>query len=157
MQLARVKLDTTAPCCTEAGLILCGLSLHVNGLNFPSPEWVDFPIVVLGWWTEAVIPLLRGSAEPVQARFMEGPYVIEFRVRTAEIWHMDLVKRGLSRSILYSADIDVETFLNSLIDACDCAIDMCHRQGFWSSDADNLAKAAGSLREEIKTFKKKPM
>jgi hypothetical protein len=56
----------------------------LDGVAFPEAGWTDFPMVILPWWTDAAIKLLRGAAGPVEMRFMDGPYWVELCANGAD-------------------------------------------------------------------------
>src|ERR1043166_5263640 len=40
---------------------------------FPAKGWSDFPVIILGWWTEALLQLEVPARREVKWRFMDGP------------------------------------------------------------------------------------
>ena len=58
----------------DQGVVTGGLWLAVDGQAFPEADWNDFPLVVLGWWAEAVADLLNGGPSR-ELLFMDGPYL----------------------------------------------------------------------------------
>jgi hypothetical protein len=66
--------------------------LEVDGAAFPAAPWRDRPVVILGWWTENHVEMLR-TGRPAQNSFMEGPY--EFTVSPRGEWlTIALIRRG---------------------------------------------------------------
>lgn len=41
--------------------------------DFPEANWVDFPVVILGWWLTELGMLARGGTKRAACRFMDGP------------------------------------------------------------------------------------
>jgi hypothetical protein len=46
--------------------------LVINGRDFPAPQWNDFIVVILGWWAESLLRLLRNSSTKETVHF-KGP------------------------------------------------------------------------------------
>jgi hypothetical protein len=64
------------------------IEVLLNGRSFPSPGWMDFGDVILGWWIMACVQLFEGERETTFS-FMDGP----FRLR--------LVKQPDDRELIY--------------------------------------------------------
>jgi hypothetical protein len=41
---------------------------------FPAKGWSDFPVIILGWWTEALLQFEVPTRSEVRWRFMDGPH-----------------------------------------------------------------------------------
>ena len=79
-------------------------------------------------------------------RFMDGPFEVELRPVEAATWHLELVDDGAERRARASADVSVEPFVRSLLEACDQAVTLCRDHGWWSRDAAALWGAVENLR-----------
>jgi hypothetical protein len=55
------------------GGVLVDCHLVIDGEPFPSSPWLDFPIVILGWWLRAH-RAMRTTGEPAHNDFMNGPF-----------------------------------------------------------------------------------
>lgn len=60
---------------------LSAVWLVLDGTSFPEAGWTDFPLVLINWWAEATLRLLRSQADVVEWRFMEGPFWAEIGAR----------------------------------------------------------------------------
>lgn len=147
MQLARIVMGSDVLSRSAAGGVYGNLSLQLNGLNFPEAQWTDFVVVVLCWWCRAAFQLLQGQTESAELRFMEGPFLVELRVSTPDTWHISLVEAGLTRRIRDSAEVKANPLVQSIVEASERAIAACRRQGWSSSDIDDLGSAVATLRQ----------
>ena len=50
--------------------------LEMNQKFYPDDDWIDNPIVILGWWLNSIRDVLNGR-ENQGICFMEGPFFIE--------------------------------------------------------------------------------
>jgi len=148
MQQARISIGKDVLGRSAAGLVYTKLSLEVNGLSFPHAEWTDFAIVVLSWWCAAALRLLEGQSGPVEVSFMDGPFLVEVRPISREIWHLALVENGLRPAVKYSASVESNPFVESILHASKLVLQICQDYSWWSSDAEALASAAAALREK---------
>lgn len=134
---------------SAAGLVYAELCLHLGEVQFPEPRWTDFVVVVLTWWCEALRRLLAGEREPIEVRFMEGPYLVEIGPTDHGLVHLVLVEARLKRIIRCEADVDARAFIRSVLSATDRTIAECRTRGWWSDDADKLVDARDAMRKDF--------
>ncbi|MEL6328097.1 MAG: hypothetical protein AAFR38_00415 [Planctomycetota bacterium] len=60
--------------------------VELNGDGFPERGWADFPIVVLGWWSEALIS--QRPNQRIQWRFMDGPFELSFEPESHDVYRV---------------------------------------------------------------------
>jgi hypothetical protein len=53
-----------------------GIAWKHAGAYYPSQDWTDFGVVILGWWFSELIKMIRGAMES-RFQFMDGPYSID--------------------------------------------------------------------------------
>jgi hypothetical protein len=59
------------------GSAIGGIWLVTGFDEFPRCRWYDFVVVVLSWWSAAILRLLRNNSKVEHVPFMEGPYAVE--------------------------------------------------------------------------------
>jgi hypothetical protein len=57
-------------------LLLFNIAWHFDGQYYPEKHWIDFGLVVIGWWFTVIDRLWQGVQEE-EFLFMEGPYLIK--------------------------------------------------------------------------------
>ena len=55
------------------GPAIAGIWLVTGGAEFPRAGWNDFVVVVLGWWSSAILRLLENNSGMERVHFMDGP------------------------------------------------------------------------------------
>jgi hypothetical protein len=105
--------------------------LELESGEFPERGWSDFPVIILGWWTEAFLQLEADNRGEVQWRFMDGPY-------TATL-------AGIQSGGPASA-FDYAEPRKSLLDAAERAVSHCEQLKMFSRDWE-------TLRENIQRLK----
>ena len=150
MDTAQVRVDFNRLGRSNAGLVFAGLCVQVGEACFPDREWTDFVVVVLSWWADAFEQLLRGDRSRVQARFMEGPFLMEIQNAGTGFWLMQLVEEGLERRVRGEKVIPIVPLVSSCADVCESVLDACRDHEWWSSDAHALSTAAAKLSEALK-------
>jgi hypothetical protein len=134
---------------TATGWVYAELYLQVGELQFPDPRWTDFVVLVLTAWCEALHRLLVGEREPIEVRFMEGPYLVEIAPFDQDRVHLVLVEAGLKRKICDEAEVDARPLIRSVLSAADKTLKECRARDWWSDDADKLLAASIALRREF--------
>jgi hypothetical protein len=133
---------------SAAGLVYGGLYLQVDEQQFPDSRWTDFVVVVLAWWCKALTEVLSGVREPIEVRFMEGPYLAMIGPKSAASIHLQLVDAGLRRRIRYEAEVQIDQLVDSALSAAGEALSECRRRNWWSKDSDELEFAIAALKRE---------
>ncbi|AUX33572.1 MULTISPECIES: hypothetical protein [Sorangium] len=72
MQTIALKINPKYAGRSQAGVVWAGLCLDFGDRAFPDPRWSDFVVVVLTWWLNALMILLRGNSQRQEVMFMEG-------------------------------------------------------------------------------------
>lgn len=70
----RGRSETLRP--TASGPAVGMIYIAVGDETFPSEDWDDFASVILPWWSEALVALLRPEAKSARWTFMDGPYEV---------------------------------------------------------------------------------
>lgn len=135
---------------SAAGLVYGGISLVVGETTFPDLRWTDFVVVVLTWWCRALQRILRGDPEPIEVRFMEGPYLVELQLTRPGFVQIALVEAGLRRRVNTQVEVEIAPLVESLLGASDRTLLECRNRSWWSPDADELLKEVVELKLEAR-------
>jgi hypothetical protein len=112
--------------------------------DFPEVNWIDFPVVILGWWLERLDALGNGGTE---CSFMDGPF--EFTVSD--------LGNALARVCCFERRIrervpvaDFQTHVSllraSLRSAAESALAECDRREWSGSDVERLRARVRAAR-----------
>src|SRR5437762_13221547 len=96
MSVFRLSLDISEAGRSGAGLVYAGMSLQFDGFTFPNAKWTDFVVVVLSWWAAASTRLISGKTYYEEMRFMDGPFLLEFKNATPGFWRVKCVEAGVN-------------------------------------------------------------
>ncbi len=126
--------------------------LDVEGYKFPAEDWNDFVVVVLGWWANAMLRLLRNDSANETVNFMDGPYAVEVSITSAGMLRFRALE-GIGRHIeKATGEAPPIAFVESLISQSREVISACRHQGWWSRDADYLVSSLESVQLELARF-----
>lgn len=110
-------------------------SNHEPRIEFPEAGWIDFPVVVLGWWLAQVEALLRRASVEAHCSFMDGPF--EFRIDDkGQIRLMERTTLG-TREIAAS-QVALQEFWQQLNVAASRLVAVCAQRGWSDADIENL-------------------
>jgi len=113
----------------ENGNVTGVIFLKLPGGEFPEQGWSDFPVIVLGWWTQAFLELEVLTRREVQWRFMDGPY-------TATLAG---IQRGDS-----TGGFGYQEVRGALLDTAERVIAQCEQHKMYGTDLETLR---GNVRQ----------
>jgi len=149
VDVAVLELDESNPRRSSAtGLVTAGIWLRMSLRDFPAPGWDDFVVVVLGWWADVSVQLLRGGLSTARVDFMDGPYHVEITPLAPNEWHLLLVESRVSRQIEEAVRVDAGQLVASLIAASARILTTCQQRGWESRDSQRLAALLPMLRDQ---------
>lgn len=123
--------------------------LLMDGREFPAPHWNDFVVVVLGWWAEAILSLVRSTSSHETVPFMDGPYSVEVsKTSTGLLRFRALEGVGRTNEIAVS-DGQVIPFVLELISQSRNILAECKRQAWWTTDAEKLESSVAVLEQAV--------
>jgi hypothetical protein len=147
MAAARIELDDRdVGRSAVSGVVMAGIWLHVDGLNFPAKDWEDAAVAILAAWAKTALRLLHDESTREEVHFMEGPYSIEIAPLPPHSWHLALVERRQRIRRVRSATVDPRPLVDSIIEASDHLLVSCRRLGWETQDSKLLTEAVEQLR-----------
>lgn len=138
-----VTIDPATLSRSRRGGITGVLFVVANGTAFPEKGWNDFPVVVLGWWAQAVRGVLDGAREGV-CQFMDGPFSFSVQPSSAGAWAIRLLgKQGEATATTKAAPEEVA---DAVVRAADAVLAACAAKAWTSRDIDELRSSVADLR-----------
>jgi hypothetical protein len=146
----------------RSGSVIGNIFLKLNGAYFPDHRWSDFPVPVLSWWMESILPILSGQQGQCDLLFMDGSQFIRLTATHNDVLSVAFLTTGLTderpeppyspieengsrRSTDHEYDIFANPFITSLLDATDAVIEECAKRDFRSKYIAEL----GPLRDRL--------
>ena len=127
------------------GRIYGGLHLQLGDAKFPSDDWTDFVAVVLSFWCDGLAKTFAEPDQPVDVRFMEGPFVVRLGPITNAKILVSLIDSGSSSTVLDSEDFSLEPLMRNALTVTRAVIDECRARAFSSTDIEQLATSREQL------------
>ena len=147
---AQIVLDANTVQWTHGGHIDGGIWLDLDGHGFPDPGWLDFPLPVLSWWVDAMVPLLDGASTSAEVRFLDGPHAVEIEALSPDAWRVSAIDVRVTRRVVrLSSTVDPRPLLASVIAAADTVLAICRTRGWVDRDSTRLANSLAALRSRV--------
>lgn len=119
--------------------------LKLEGCDFPARGWNDFIVVLMGWWANALLRLVRGDCTHEIIPFMDGPYAVEVIMSSPGMLRFQAVQGQDRNMAIAFGEQSVDDFIKALIFQGQEVLDACRRQSWWSKDAEILETALDAL------------
>jgi len=107
----------------EGGNVTGVLFLELHDGAFPGKGWSDFPVIILGWWADALLQLEMPARREVQWRFMDGP-------------HGATLTKAVGDAS--TGAFELPQVHSSLLEAAQSVVAHCEQRGLLSRDLDRL-------------------
>lgn len=138
----QIKVDLDGLDQTRSGTIDGPIWVELDGWAFPEKGWYDFPVVLLGWWSQALRAHDRTHADVV-LDFMDGPY--EMRLNAAEGGcRVIFYDRHGSGHVEREATVDCARLRTSIHREAERVLVHCRENGWENDDVATLAHQVGS-------------
>src|SRR5712675_1597226 len=122
---------------SQSGNVTGVIYVELESSAFPAREWSDFPVIILGWWTEALLQLEVPTRREVKWRFMDGPHSLT----------LTKVERAIS-----SGAWAFERVQNSLCEAAERVISYCEQHKMSAKDLETLRTNVRQLKSANRPF-----
>jgi hypothetical protein len=146
---ARIVVDPSTLRPGRLGPATGAICLSLGQSSFPTAGWNDFVVVVLGWWAEAALQLMRGASDRADVNFIDGPYLVGLWVRSPGEWEVSLFEAGHENPPCGRALVSPACLVDSIVMAAEALLAACRERNCWSAEADQLERLQASLRAEV--------
>jgi hypothetical protein len=134
------------------GPAIAGIWLTINGSHFPMIGWNDFIVVVLGWWTAAILRLLQNESASERIHFMDGPYAVEISRMKSGRFQLRTFAGPDGGHEVAVGEAAVKPFVSELSIQSRKLLDECRSRGWWSRDAEDLKAHLQIIDRELDQY-----
>jgi hypothetical protein len=132
---------------TNSGLITGRIFFDMGGVIFPSEDWDDFIVVLLGWWISSILQLVEGHVDETELRFMDGPYVVQAERESEGVLCLQCVARG--SPVCDGIQVRGDTLLAEIISVSAKILKACEAKGWRSEDIEKLERDLTLARSSL--------
>ena len=119
----------------STGLVVGSIWLELDATLFPSNRWIDFPVVILGWWLQAIQAMSGGGKKRGECLFMDGPYWFVIEEIDPKSWIIQCFERRIrANEVLHSLMVDPAVVVQETRSAANSVIRTCHEKAWYSDD-----------------------
>lgn len=122
----------------KGGNITGEIWLEVAGFEFPGRHWSDFPVIILGWWLDALFALWSGRRSRGECLFMDGSYSFEVSKEGDSFVLRCFGDTHSAKEREWGGVIDLPGLLRQTLDAASTITEECRRRGWATSDTEAL-------------------
>jgi hypothetical protein len=123
------------------------IGVKINGEYFPEEFWDDFVVIVLNWWGQEFLKLLKNKEKIIHFRFMEGPFMLRLGAIGSDCLQIVMIDR--SNCIVNSKEYIVSTseLKQVLINAIELLVSIIEKNCWESQDIETLKKTYSQLKK----------
>jgi hypothetical protein len=134
----------------EGGELLFDIAWVDNGLYYPMDPWLDFGVLILGWWTNAILSIIKGEEDNIKLSFMDGPYYLMMTIdRTSQ----EVTFSG-ENGREFKAKSSIDEVRNQVISAAKFIDEELSKHHLLTTDRESLAWCIKSLSQSTNLPKK---
>lgn len=130
--------------CGPRGTVTGQLYFRTDASTFPDDVWNDFALVLLGWWVEALIPLLQGQRCEAELLFMDGPFLVRVERDEAGDCSMEFVDRARDR-VVGRGSIQLDELFEQVTRAAKAVLEFSEEEGGAAADVEALRRGLAGI------------
>lgn len=119
---------------SQSGGLTGEVYFDFSGNHFPEEGWIDFPVVIIGWWLEA----LHSASDTYEFHFMDGPFFLRFRKKRVFLLVEGVRRSTRGNKVILLANIDRKRLRKVVEDCAKNAIQKCGEMGINNDDVEHL-------------------
>ncbi|MEZ0469593.1 hypothetical protein [Luteimonas salinilitoris] len=147
--MTKIIADAGSLCARKNEPATADIWLEINGTEFPARNWNDFAVVIMGWWSDALLRILRKISDRELIDFMDGPYAVEVTCVPGGRLMLRALQ-GVDRKLEVEAgEVFTLSFVHEFVFQAHRLLDACKHKNWWSKDAEMLAASLQPLNLEL--------
>lgn len=131
------------------GPAIAGIWLVTGRDGFPMVGWTDFVVVLLGWWSRAILRLLGNNSGTERVNFMDGPYAVELSMAQSGKLRFRMFAGFSGGREAAVGEADIKRFISELATQSRKLLDECRLREWWSPDAEALTSHLHDLERQL--------
>ncbi|MBS9464383.1 hypothetical protein KIM67_18320 [Flagellimonas sp. 389] len=147
----RIKIDTTS--ITKDGDKIFGEIYFKDypSFYFPSKDWNDFLVVILNWWCDTIIRLLRNESIQDDFSFMDGP----FNVKVGHIKEgmLNLTFLSGDETVVKTSEVPMNDFLNAYLSEINGLLRWVAKKNWQNQEIETLESNYRKIQTLLKTLR----
>lgn len=132
-----------------SGAITGRLSVTIDGLDYPEKEWSDFIVIVLSWWIDEILSILKQESDNAICEFMDGSYEFAIDRIDQRDWKISFVEKIKSGKRQANITINSSMVTDSLLKTSRRVLQACKANHWTDSVIKNFENKIQHLGEAI--------
>lgn len=113
---------------------------------FPEKNWSDFIVIIMNWWSNAILKLLKNEVLSAELSFMDGPFLVKINYSDEHYITFYFVNND---KIIDTQKVLFEEFVNNFIKTINSLIRTLNQKSLHDHEVEILKKNHEKLH---KTF-----
>lgn len=124
-----VKPESLTTAHSSKGYVTGIIYFSSGSFAFPEDVWDDFPVVIVGWWLNALTDYKYGAKEEVDLNFMDGSFLVRLSHRSDLSTETEMIQeKSGGDEVEFSAVANMLRLYKSIDEAADILIQFCERK-----------------------------
>ena len=116
---------------------------------FPERGWTDFVIIILNWWTESILKLLKNISIEEELDFMDGPAMVKIQYLKNDFFNLYFI---LNKEVVTSSKVDIELFTRSFLKELNSLIRVLNENGWENKEVHSLIENHKMLQKYLTEY-----
>ena len=106
-----------------------------NEYAFPEKEWNDFVVIILNWWSESILKLLKNVSIEEELDFMDGSASVKVQFLKNNSFSLYFI---LNNEVVNSSEVDVRLFTKDFLNNLNLLIRIIKENKWADEEIDSL-------------------
>ena len=147
----RIVIDTTS--ITKDGDQIFG-EIYFKGHSnfyFPSNDWNDFLVVILNWWCDTIIRLLKNESIQDDFSFMDGPFKVKVGHIKEGILNLTFIHED--ETVIKTSEVLINDFLNAYLSEINGLLRYIANANWHNKEIETLEDKYRKIQKLFKTLR----
>lgn len=147
--VTHLVIDLSSLKVRSPGPAIAGVWLTFGEAALPSQGWTDFVVVILGWWADALLKILKDKTLHAIVHFMDGPFMVEVSMAESGRLSFKMLDDSAGSRVVAAGGAPLKQFLAEVAEQSRLVLKECESRKWWSTDADFLAERVEYMYREL--------
>ena len=129
---------------SQRGSIVANIWWEGGFGTFPDVGWSDFAVVIVGWWANAALSLVEGTATSGRLDFMDGPFHAMASVVDEQRWRIEMIHHG-KNTCEHDIEVAPKLLLSEIWMVGSQVLEACRRNQWLGDDISRLIKSMNKI------------
>jgi len=135
----------------EGGNVFGIIYFQHESMIFPEKNWNDFIVIILNWWSDALLKLIGNESISAELLFMDGPFSVKVNYLDDKTLKLYFINED---DIIGNAEVLIQDFIKDFLKEVNSLIRFINAKDWNDEEIDLLKKNYNNLYHSFKQLKK---